>query len=143
MIRLPVTVEPVNEIRSTRGSSVRSSPTKWSDALTTLTTPAGMSVRSAMSRPSRVAFHGVSGAGLTTTVFPVARMGPSLLAMTSNGKFQGMIAPTTPCGSLTTRRRLWRPKASLSGSCRSHWNCSRFLAGQRKASSSGASNCAE
>ena len=44
MIRLPTTVEPVNEIRSTFGDSVSSSPTKWSDAVTTFTTPAGMSV---------------------------------------------------------------------------------------------------
>ena len=73
MMRLPVAVEPVNEIRSTRGRAVSSSPTRWSDEVTTLTTPAGMSVFSATSRPSRVAFHGVSGAGLRTVVLPVAR----------------------------------------------------------------------
>ena len=38
-----------------------------------------MSVCSAISRPSRVAFHGVSGAGFRTTVLPVARAWPSLL----------------------------------------------------------------
>ena len=32
MIRLPTTVEPVNEIMSTFGDSVSSSPTKWSEA---------------------------------------------------------------------------------------------------------------
>ena len=85
MIRLPVAVEPVNEIMSTRGSSVSSSPTRWSDEVTTLTTPGGISVFSAMSRPSRVAFHGVSGAGLSTIVLPVASIGPSLLSVTSNG----------------------------------------------------------
>ena len=85
MIRLPVTVEPVNEIRSTLGESVSSSPTRWSDDVTTLTTPAGMSVFSATSRPSRVAFHGVSGAGLMIVVLPVARIGPSLLSVTSTG----------------------------------------------------------
>ena len=85
MMRLPVTVDPVNEIRSTLGESVSSSPTRWSDEVTTFTTPAGMSVFSAIRRPSRVAFQGVSGAGLMIVVFPVARIGPSLLSVTSSG----------------------------------------------------------
>ena len=85
MMRLPVAVDPVNEIRSTLGESVSSSPTRWSDEVTTFTTPAGMSVFSAMRRPSRVAFHGVSGAGLMIVVLPVARIGPSLLSVTSSG----------------------------------------------------------
>ncbi len=72
MIRLPTPVDPVNEIMSTFGDKVSSSPTRWSDAVTTFTTPAGISVFSATSRPSRVALNGVSGAGLSTTVFPVA-----------------------------------------------------------------------
>ena len=104
MMRLPTGVEPVNEIRSTFGESVSSSPTRWSDAGTTLTTPAGMSVCSAMRRPSNVALYGVSGAGLSTTVLPVASACPSLLIVTSNGKFHGTIAPTTPTGSRQTRR---------------------------------------
>ena len=41
MIRLPVAVDPVNEIRSTLGESVSSSPTRWSADVTTLTTPGG------------------------------------------------------------------------------------------------------
>ena len=85
MIRLPTAVEPVNEMRSTFGESVSSSPTRWSDAVTTLSTPAGMSVCSATSRPMRVALNGVSGAGLSTTVLPVASAWPSLLIVTSNG----------------------------------------------------------
>ena len=63
MMRRPVAVEPVKVIMSTRGSVVRTSPTRWSDEATTFTTPAGMSVSSAMSRPRKVADHGVSGAG--------------------------------------------------------------------------------
>ena len=43
-----------------------------------LTTPGGMSVCSAMSSPSTAAHHGVSGAGLRTTVLPAASAGPSL-----------------------------------------------------------------
>ena len=98
MIRLPTAVDPVNEMRSTLGDSVSSSPTRWSEAVTTLTTPAGMSVCSAMSRPSRLALYGVSGAGFSTTVLPVASAWPSLLIVTSNGKFHGTMAPTTPTG---------------------------------------------
>jgi hypothetical protein len=74
-MRLPVAVEPVKEMRSTSGLVVSSSPTRWSDDVTTLNTPAGMSVFSATRRPSRVAFHGVSG-GLGMT-FAVARPGRS------------------------------------------------------------------
>ncbi|CAB4853228.1 unannotated protein [freshwater metagenome] len=85
MIRLPVTVLPVNEIKSTSGDSVSSSPTRWSLDVTTLNTPAGMSVFSATRRPRRVAFHGVSGAGLSTVVLPVARIWAILLIVTSNG----------------------------------------------------------
>ena len=99
MIRWPTEVEPVKEIMSTLGESVSSSPTRWSEDVTTLRTPAGISVRSATTRPSSVAFHGVSGAGFSTTVLPVARACPSLFSVTSMGKFHGTIAPTTPTGS--------------------------------------------
>ena len=64
MMRLPTAVEPVNEIMSTRGSPVSTSPTvAGSPDVTTLSTPAGMSVSSATSLPMHVALHGVSGAG--------------------------------------------------------------------------------
>ena len=39
---------------------------------------------------------GVNSAGLSTTVLPVARAGAIFQASMSNGKFQGMICPTTP-----------------------------------------------
>ena len=79
MMRLPVMVDPVNEIMSTSGDTVSSSPTRWSAEVTTLTTPGGMSVFSAIRRPSRVAFQGVSGAGLTITVLPAGQDGPQLV----------------------------------------------------------------
>ena len=85
MIRLPTAVDPVNEIRSTLGDMVSSSPIRWSEEGMTLTTPAGISVRSATRRPMRVALKGVSGAGLSTMVLPVARACPSLWIATSNG----------------------------------------------------------
>ena len=96
----------------------------------TLRTPGGKSVCSATSRPSRVAFHGVSGAALSTTVLPVARAWPSLLMVTSNGKFQGTMAPTTPTASLVMRRELRPPmKSSASSSRVSHANSSIILIG--------------
>ncbi len=41
MIRRPVAVEPVKAIMSTSATSVSTSPTRWSDEVTTLTTPGG------------------------------------------------------------------------------------------------------
>ena len=84
-MRRPVAVEPVNEIRSTSGLTTSSSPTMWSDEVTTLKTPAGMSVCSATRRPMRVAFHGVSGAGFRIIVLPVASAWPIFWIDTSNG----------------------------------------------------------
>jgi hypothetical protein len=85
MMRRPTAVEPVKEIRSTRASVTRSSATPLSVVGTTWKTPSGKSVRSATRRPMRVAFHGVSGAGLRITVLPVARAWPILLMVTSKG----------------------------------------------------------
>ena len=96
MMRRPVAVDPVKVIMSTRGSVVSTSPTRWSDDATTLTTPAGMSVSSAIEPAETVADHGVSGAGLSTTVLPAARAGPSLARLRLSGKFHGVMAPTTP-----------------------------------------------
>ena len=128
-------------MRSTRSSVTSLSPTRWSEDVTTLTTPAGMSVRSAIRRPSLVAFQGVSGAGLMIVVLPVARVWPSLLMVISTGKFQGTIEPTTPTGSFHTRRRLGMPNASRSPRSRSQANSSIIFAGQRSPSSRGASSC--
>ena len=143
MIRRPVAVEPVKATMSTSGDVESTSPTRWSDEVTMLTTPGGMSVCSAIIRPIRVAFHGVSGAGLSTQVLPMARIGPSLLRMISKGKFHGTMTPTTPIGSFHTSRvgDMPMPKASLSGRSRFQGNCSIISAGQSSASRSGASSC--
>jgi hypothetical protein len=117
---LPTAVEPVNEIMSTRGSVPSIPATSLDGVGTTFTTPGGMSVCSAISRPSRVAFHGVFGSGLSTTVLPVASAGPSLLRMTSIGKFDGVIAATTPTGSLTTVRTFRSPNSPPPSSVRCH-----------------------
>jgi hypothetical protein len=63
-----------------------------------LTTPAG--------RPDLLAQLGeasavseVNSAGLSTTVFPIARAGAIFQASIRSGKFHGMICPITPTGS--------------------------------------------
>ena len=100
----PVAVDPVKLTMSTRGSVDSSAPTAWSADDTILTTPGGMSVSSAMIRPSTVAHHGVSGAGLRTTVLPAARAGPNLARLIWWGTFHGVTAPTTPVASRRTHR---------------------------------------
>ena len=78
MIRRPTAVEPVKLIMSTSGLVVSTSPIVLSADVTTLRTPAGRSVSSAASRPSARPVHGVSGAGLSTTVQPAASAGATL-----------------------------------------------------------------
>ncbi len=139
---LPTAVEPVNDTMSTRGSVPSCAATSFDGVGTTLTTPGGMSVCSAINRPSRVAFHGVFGSGLSTTVLPAASAGPSLLRITSIGKFDGVMAATTPTGSLTTVRALRSPNNPPPSSLRSQPNSSISRAGYRSASASGQSSWA-
>ena len=63
---------------STSGLVVSTTPTSGSAPLSTLTTPAGMSVWSAISSPSASVISGVSGAPFSTTVQPAASAGASL-----------------------------------------------------------------
>jgi hypothetical protein len=75
----------------------------------TLKMPAGMpacSARTAMAN----AENGVSGAGLTMHGQPAANAGPALRVIIAAGKFHGVMAATTPIGSLVTTMRaslLW------------------------------------
>ena len=78
MIALPTGVEPVNVIMSTFGSVVITTPVSTLLDVSTLTTPAGMSVFSAISLPRASVISGVSGAPLSTTVQPAASAGASL-----------------------------------------------------------------
>ena len=105
----PVLVEPVNDTMSTLGSFDSNAPTPWSLAVTMLTTPAGKSVCSAISSPSTAAAHGVSGAGLSTNVFPAARAGPIFARLICCGKFHGVMAPTTPIASRAMVRWVLMP----------------------------------
>ena len=105
MIALPTWVEPVKDTMSTRGSVVSRAATSLDRGVTTLKTPAGMSVCSATIRPSSAATQGVSGAGLRTTVQPAASAGPTLARLIWVGTFHGEIAATTPTASRRTVRR--------------------------------------
>ncbi len=116
----PVAVEPVKLIWSTRGSPDSRAPTVCSEDGTMLTTPGGMSVSSAMRRPSTVAHQGVSGAGLRTTVLPAARAGPSLAKLIWWGTFHGVMAPTTPVASRRTQRWDGMPMGAASPRSVSH-----------------------
>src|SRR3546814_4515059 len=62
-----------------------------------LSTPGGRPARSA-STPSASAEYGVCVAGLQTTVQPAASAGAILRPSIADGKFQGVIAATTPTG---------------------------------------------
>src|ERR1700722_16661097 len=67
-------------------------------ALMTLSTPGGSS--SPASCAKIMMLSGVLDAGLMTTQLPAPIAGASFHAAISSGKFQGMIWPTTPRGSL-------------------------------------------
>ena len=94
----PTSVEPVKPIFATSGCSTRRVPTIEPLPTMTLITPSGIPASSASSA-SRKAESGVSSAGFSTTVFPVASAGPSFQEAMLSGKFQGTIRPTTPSGS--------------------------------------------
>ena len=118
------------------------SPTRWSDDGDDVE-DAGRDVGLLGDEPAEA--RGVPrrvGRRLQITVLPVARAWPTLLSVTSNGKFHGMIAPTTPTGSLTTLRRLVAPNAVPTGRSRSHCERVDGLAwASGGASASGASSC--
>ena len=114
MIRLPTAVDPVKVIRSTRGSVVMASPMSLRPEVMTFSTPGGMSVCSATRRPRIRAAHGVAGAPLRTTVLPAAKAGAILAMLSWCGKFQAVMAPTTPMGSFSIQRCDGMPMGSAS-----------------------------
>src|SRR3954447_18029680 len=102
MRSLPTSVEPVKVIFLTVGLEVSSAPISRAEPVTMLTAPSGTPACS-HSTPQARAEKGVCEAGLSTIVQPAASAAPSLRAIMEDGKFQGVIAPTTPTGSLVTR----------------------------------------
>ena len=107
---LPISVEPVKDSLRTRASPVSTPPMARAEPVTTLNTPFGMPARSASSASAR-AVNGVWLAGLHTTVQPAASAGATLRVIIAAGKFQGVMAATTPTGWRSTRMRLsaWWP----------------------------------
>ena len=77
MIRRPTGVDPVKVTMSTRGSATRASPTSAAEEVRTFTTPAGISVCSAMIRPMAAVSQGASGGPFSTVVHPAASAGTS------------------------------------------------------------------
>ncbi len=63
---------------------------------TTLSTPAGSASRRIS--PSFSVESGVNGDGFSTIVFPASSAGAIFQTPSNTGKFQGVIAPTTPSG---------------------------------------------
>ena len=98
MTSRPTSVDPVKAILATSGCSASRVPITEPLPVTTWSTPSGRPASSASSA-RRTAVSGVISAGLTTMVLPVASAGPTFHEVMATGKFQGMIAPTTPSGS--------------------------------------------
>ena len=90
----------MNESARTRGSSTIAFPTSPPDPYTRFSTPGG-SPASANIETTIPAVSGVSDAGLKTTAFPATSAGAIFQHGIATGKFQGVIAPTTPIGSRT------------------------------------------
>ncbi|MNT10508.1 hypothetical protein D3C72_1453420 [compost metagenome] len=92
----PTSVEPVKDsflIRSFVASSLPI-PT-LSFPVMTLKTPFGIPASSA-SLANAIAENGVWEAGFSTTVQPATKAGATFRVIIANGKFQGVIAATTP-----------------------------------------------
>src|SRR5688572_2646836 len=98
MILRPVTVDPVNDIKSTSGCSASALPTIEPSPGTTFSTPGGSPASIASSANLSAELDAISD-GLSTTVLPAASAGANLSTALTDGKFQGVIAPTTPRGS--------------------------------------------
>ena len=115
---LPTAVDPVNEIMSTLGSAPSRAATlsrRGRDHID----DAGRDVGVLGDQPTESrAFHGVSVAARVSRCFRLPTPGASLWRVISIGKLDGMIAPTTPMGSLTTERTLRSPHGPPSSSTR-------------------------
>jgi len=102
---MPARVEPVNDIMSMSGWLDSAWPTPGPSPLTRLKTPFGTPASSRISA-KMMASSGAISEGFSTIVQPAASAGPTLQVIWFSGQFHGVIRPTTPIGSLTTR---WGP----------------------------------
>ncbi len=97
---LPTCVEPVKVTFLTVGFEVISEPTVGASLVgNTLNSPGGKPALFANSTSAN-AESGVSAAGFSTMAQPTASAGATLRVIIALGKFQGVIAATTPIGCL-------------------------------------------
>src|SRR5665213_2293295 len=82
--RVPINVEPVKEMPATRRSETSASPMAAPGPTTKFATPIG-NPASSISRIRKIEDHGVSDAGLRTTVFPNASAGAIFLTGVTTG----------------------------------------------------------
>src|SRR5262249_28302608 len=97
MVR-PVAVDPVNDNMFTSQCIASAAPAVVPSPGTTFSTPSGTPASSASSA-SFNAELGASSEGFSTIVLPAASAGPNLNTALTVGKFQAVMAPTTPRGS--------------------------------------------
>ena len=107
----PVAVEPVKVSMSTAALRASNSPVRPSPG-STFSTPGGSPASNA-SCPSSRAEAGESSEGLSTTVLPAASAGPIFKAALMTGKFQGVIAATTPRGRRSCNSRAPGPVGAV------------------------------
>ena len=99
IICLAVSGPPVKAILSTKLCCVNAFPQGSPKPVIIFTTPLGISVFSIILANSK-SVTGANSDALTTTVFPIASAGASFTAVSSICEFQGIIAATTPIGTL-------------------------------------------
>ncbi len=99
----PLAVEPVSVTVEQLGCPSSAAPVSPPGPVTTLSTPGG-SPASTSASAIRSAVNGVLLDGLRTMVFPPTSAGAIFRVTVAAGKFQGVIATTTPRGSHWSRR---------------------------------------
>src|ERR1035441_871128 len=93
----PISQEPVKETALSEAALTRAPPNSPPEPATKLTTPLGRPAWCSAST-MRQALSGAADAGLRTTVLPHISAGASFQAGMAEGKFHGVIRPTTPMG---------------------------------------------
>ena len=101
MRALPTRVLPVKDNLRTSKLSTRADPIALASPTTTFNAPRGMPAASASWHKAR-AEKGVSSLGFTTAVQPAAKAPAAARVTIAEGKFQGVMMPTTPTGRFTT-----------------------------------------
>ena len=104
IIARPVSVPPVNEIRSMSGCEHKALPVTEPEPFTRLTTPSGTPASFSKFIIANIV-KGVCSEGLTTQLLPKAIAAAAFIVRRASGAFQGPIRAATPTGSLLTNVR--------------------------------------